>query len=389
MRSFELSLPPLRLHSGTGCLGRLQDELRRLGCKQALVFCGRSLALHPTAMAEVRAALGDAYAGTFEGVRAHSPTDSVMAAAGMLRERKADVVVAVGGGSAIVTARAASIVLAEGRELAELCTRRSADGKLVSPKLLAQKIPQLVIPTTPTTAMPKPGSAVHDATTGERLPLFDPKTRASAIFIEPFLLATAPVSLFRNASLNTLAMAVSGLESERASPTADALLRQALLLVARWLPKLEAQDDSEARMQLTHAAVLCGQGTDLTGGGLVTALGHSLGAKAHVDNGVVNGILLPHTMRFNADIARARHTDILAPLQEAAASRAFGDGVDAVGAIRSLLQACGTPLTLRAIGVERDAFDAIVSHAMHDPSLPNNPRPAAREDMLQVLEAAW
>ena len=57
--------------------------------------------------------------------------------------------------------------------------------KLHSPKLLAPKLPQFIVPTTPTTAMVKAGSAVFDPATGERLALFDPKTRAHAIFIDP------------------------------------------------------------------------------------------------------------------------------------------------------------------------------------------------------------
>lgn len=388
MRSFDISIPALRLYSGAGSLPRVADELRRLGARRAVVFCGRSLARHPTALAAVRAALGKAHAGTFDKVQAHSPADSVLAGAAMLRECGADAAVVVGGGSAIVTARAASIVLAEGREPRELCTYRGKDGKLASPKLLAPKIPQLVIPTTPTTAIPKPGSAVHDPVTGERLAMFDPKTRASAVFLEPDLLASASVELFRSASLNALAMAISGLESQRESPTADALLRHALLLLARWLPQLPSAD-AEARLQLVHAAILCGQGTDFTGGGLITALGHSLGAKAHVDNGIVNAVLLPHAMKFNEPEAGQRHAEVLSALQDAAGARPDGAAAGAIGAVRSLLQALGAPGSLRGIGVERSAFDAIASHAMNDFSLSNNPRRVTHEDILQVLDAAW
>jgi alcohol dehydrogenase class IV len=211
-----------------------------------------------------------------------------------------------------------------------------------------------------------------------------------AIFIEPALLATAPVELFRSASLNTLAMAVSGLESARVSPSGDALLRHALLLVGRWLPRLGSSDtDPEARIQLVHAAILCGQGTDFTGGGLVTALGHSLGAMTGVDNGVINAILLPHAMQFNAGTVAPRHANVLAPLQEAIPGGALGDGAGAIGAIRTLLRALGTPLALREVGVSRDSFEVIANHAMNDWSLANNPREVTHENILQVLDAAW
>ncbi|MDO9435944.1 iron-containing alcohol dehydrogenase family protein [Hydrogenophaga sp.] len=388
MRSFELSIPAMRLHSGAGSLQKVSAELRRLGCQRAVIFCGGSLSRHPTLLLELRNSLGNAYAGTFDRVRAHSPTDVVMEAAQMLRECGADAAIAVGGGSAIVTARAASIVLAEGRTPRELCTVRGDDGRLTSPRLLAPKIPQLVVPSTPTTATPKAGTAVHDSVTGERLAMFDPKTRASCIFVDPALLATAPMELFRSASLNAIAMAVSGLEADRESPMAVGLLRHALLLLAKWLPRLVSRaDDAEARIQLVHAAILCGQGTDLTGGGIVTALGHSLGTKVDVDNGIVNAVLLRHTMQFNAKATGSRHAHVLSALQEAAGFQTAG--TDAVGAMQSLLESIDAPTSLRAIGLGREIFDAVATHAMMDWSLGNNPREVTHEAILQVLEAAW
>lgn len=390
MPHFEVSLPAIRLHSGEGSLQKIAKELRNLGRNRAVIFCGGSMSRHPTLLPELRTLLGDAYAGTFDRVRPHSPTDIVMQGAHFLRECGADAAIAVGGGSAIVTARGASIVLAEGREPRELCTTRGADGKLISPKLLAPKIPQLVVPTTPTTATPKAGTAVHDPHTGERLAMFDPKTRATCIFLEPSVLATAPVELIRSSSLNAIAMAVSGLESDRASPTSEALLRHSLLLLARWLPRLvSGADDAQARMQLVHAAILCGQGTDLTGGGLVTALGHSLGAKAHVDNGIVNAVLLPHAMQFNAQHIGSRHANVLAALREAGGTGAAGESGNAIEAMRSLLRAVKAPESLRAIGVGRDVSDAVAVHAMNDWSLTSNPRKVAHDEILKVLEAAW
>src|SRR5690606_38946753 len=105
----------------------------------------------------------------YAGVHAHSPLPAVQDAAAELARLQADAVIAVGGGSAMVTARAASILLAEQAPAHTLCTHTGADGRLVSPRLKAPKIAQLVIPTTPTTAMIKVGSAMLDPQTGARL----------------------------------------------------------------------------------------------------------------------------------------------------------------------------------------------------------------------------
>jgi alcohol dehydrogenase class IV len=99
----------------------------------------------------------------------------------------------------MVTARAATIVLAEGEDQARLSTSRDASGRMHSPKLRAAKLPQFVVPTTPTTAIVKAGCAVFDPTAGRRLALFDPKTRAQAIFVHPDLVASAPDDLVTSA----------------------------------------------------------------------------------------------------------------------------------------------------------------------------------------------
>ena len=96
----------------------------------------------------------------FTGVLAHSPVASVEAGAQELKRLEADAVIALGGGSSIVTARAASILLAENKDVRSLCTTRDSSGELHSPKLVAKKLPHFIVPTTPTTAMVKAGSAV-------------------------------------------------------------------------------------------------------------------------------------------------------------------------------------------------------------------------------------
>ena len=135
MISFQHITPPLRLFHGPESLGQLGRELDRVNSKRAVIFCGASLARQGTLLDVVRSAMGDRCAGVFTGVRAHSPVPSVAAAAEELKRLQADAVIAVGGGSAIVTARAASILAAEDRDVRELCTTQDAKGGLKSPKL--------------------------------------------------------------------------------------------------------------------------------------------------------------------------------------------------------------------------------------------------------------
>ena len=386
MASFQHITPPLRLSYGPDSLSQVGKELARLSASRAVVFCG-PWARGPLLEA-LRSGMGERCAGVFEGVVAHSTVASVQAAAEELTRLEADAVVALGGGSSIVTARAASILAAEKREVRELCTTPDGKGGLKSPKLLAPKLPQLIVPTTPTTAMVKAGSAVFDPATGERLALFDPKTRAQAIFVAPQMLLSAPRQLVAAASVNTFATAMEGLMSRSGEPLADALLMHSVRLLGQHLPDTARHDDPEVRGELLLAAVLCGQGTDHTGAGITTVLGHAIGARYHLDNGLVNAIVMPHVLRFNAEAA-AGLTKVAAALgmQHKRAEAALPGVLEA---LRMIFTALGVANRLRDVGVPREALPEIATSSMGDWFLRGNPRQVKDASELQeILEQAW
>jgi alcohol dehydrogenase len=388
MQSFQHLTPPLRLFSGADSLTALGRELERAGCHRAVVFCGPWA--EGALLNAVLGGMGDRCAKVFDGVVAHSPVDSVQQAANVLKTVEADAVIALGGGSSIVTARAASILLAEGDEPRNLCTTRDASGKLRSPKLLAAKLPQFVVPTTPTTAMVKAGSAIFEPSTGDRLALFDPKTRAHAIFIHPELINSSPRALAVNASLNTFSMAIEGLTSRSGDPLSDASLMHVLRLLYENLARMATQDSADIRAELVLAAVMCGQGTDHTGAGITTVLGHAIGARHHLDNGIANAIVLPAVLRFNGTSAEKGLRKVAAAL----GMSSDGDGDDLVrtvaGKVEALFAQLDVPGKLRDVGVEQSTLPEIASHAIGDWFLGGNPRPVRDESELQhILENTW
>ncbi|MHB8695512.1 MAG: iron-containing alcohol dehydrogenase family protein [Solirubrobacteraceae bacterium] len=387
---FQHATPAFRTFCGADALAALPRELDRNRTTRAVIFCGTWLPdLHRAALDRIEAALGDRLVARFDGVEEHSPVPAVETGRRVLEEAAADAVIAVGGGSSIVTARAATILLAEGKEASELCTHRSPDGQLVSPKLLEPKLPQWVIPTTPITAYAKAGSAVRDPQTGDRLALFDPKTRAQGIFIDPQLSLTAPVELAQTSAMNVFSMAVEALQADVDDPLADALLSQALRMAAEWLPRLiEAPDDPEPRMRLMLAALLCGQGTDYVGGGLAQALSHAAGPRSSTSNSTVEALLLPHTMRYNAPVVGER----LAAVATALGARVGADltpSAVAIDAVEDVLGSVGVPTRLRDVGIGLDDLGEVVSHAMDDWSITRIPRSVTQGDLQELLLAAW
>lgn len=389
--SFEHIAPELRLFQGPESLTALARELKRAGLRRAVVVSGRSVGKSP-AMTLLREALGPVLVGESANVQPNSPIPAVAETARMLGELQADAVIAVGGGSAGVTGRAAAILLAEGKPAQELCTRRLPSGEFESPRLNAPKLPQFVVPTTPSTAFVKAGSAVHDPQTGARLALFDPKTRMKAMFLHPEFLRSAPTPLVQTASLNTLSTAVEALESPRCDPVSEAMLMHALRLIAQ---NLRASDDGAARARLAVAAVLCGRGTEQAGGGLASVLAHAIGHRSDVSNGIVNAIVLPHVLRFNLPEIRSTFGRI----GESIGVARTPDGVNeessasfdaCVAGIEALFAGVDIPRRLRDIGLEQSDLPHIAEAAMSDWFIKRNPRRvASSEDVESILASAW
>ncbi len=383
--SYQYVAPELRVFHGHDSLVALKRELERNKCGRAVVVCGRTVS-RSEALVSLRDALGGLVAGVTAAAREHSPVPAVEEAARYLQETQADAVIAVGGGSAAVTARAAAITLAEKKPLAELCTRRLDNGKFESPRLNAPKLPQFVVPTTPSTAFVKAGTAVH-SDQGERLAMFDPKTRAKAIFVHPDFVRTAPAHLALSATLNAFANAVEALESPKCDPFSEALLMHALRMINANVASLSS-DDVAVRERLVVAAILCGRGTEQGGTGLASVLAHAIGRRSHVANGIVNAIVLPHTMRYNAPVTGDRGATIIGALGERSAPHEATLAASTV--VEAFLGRLPAPRSLREIGIAREDLSEIAEAAMSDWFISRNARPVSDvATLVEMLQAAW
>ena len=153
----------------------------------------------------------------------------------------------------------------------------------------------------------------------------------------------------------------------------------------RWQEDWSVLKDPALRTQLVLAAILCGQGTDYTGGGITTVLGHAIGARCDIENGLANAILLPHVLRFNASAAR----EGLAKIRQALGMEGASDEA-MIESIRRDIERLGVPARLSVAGVPDDAVERIAESAMGDWFLQGNPRRVEDVEQLQeILRSAW
>jgi len=370
-----------RVFWGPNALELLPEELHRERAARPLLICGPSVQAHPRLVPRVVGALGGSIAGVFGGVRSHAPLSSVEAAKAALVEARADSIVVIGGGSALVTARAASILHGERRPIEELATRVTPDGGVASPRLMAPKLPIIAVPTTPTTAVCKAGTAVTSPGHHGRLAMFDPKTRSRSIILDPEYLASSPSGLVRDAALNAFVMAVEGLATGRSHVFSDALLVHAIRKLTLLLPDLaEGTDTPQLRVETALASILVGDGTDTTGGGLTAALSHTIGHHYHAHNGTIDAVLLPHVL----------HRVCPSPSERGCMAQGLGCDPDEVTArLNDVLAASGTPQRLRDIGVQLEDIDRLADEAATDFSFLRGGRQPDASALAGVLAAAW
>ena len=391
--SFRAVAHPVRVHAGLDALARLSDEVDRTGAKRVLVVCGQSVARRTGLLDRVSAALGQRLVGVFDEAETGSPLPSVEKGVAKAAESDADLIVAVGGGSAVVTARAIIILLAEKGAAHDLATKYPPGQPPVSPRLTQPKIPNILVLTTPTTAATRACTAVIDPDSGHRLELFDPKTRPSAIFWDSEAMLTCPPQLCLSAAASCYSGVIGGLQAPvQPNPLAQGDLLQALSLLHANLPLVETQPQDDAvRINLAAAAFLYNRAGDsgATGGGfgVVSALAHSLDTRfKQCSHGAAYSILTAPGMRFNATFnasGLARLASIMGvnrdSYDEHTAALAAADEV--TGTFLKL----DMPVRLSEVGVDAAGMKLIAQDAMTDYGLHRNARPVKAAFELEEL----
>lgn len=376
--------PASRLVFGPGVVATLRAELNALGVQRPLVLSGPRTAASPLHRA-VRDALADGPWVGFDQVPAHSSVATVQTLAALARAEGVDGFVAVGGGSASDTAKAVSLLLAEGGRLQDHATRFTPPDQLFVPELRQPKRPIVAVPGTASAAEVTPGLGVR-SDDGSKLLFMDLQLAARVILVDPALNVAVPAALMLATGMNGLAHCIEGLYSRVRSPASTALALHGTARFMRALPAVAARpDDVDARAELLVAAQLSGQVLLNARTGLHHAICHALGAGTGIGHGDANAVLLPEAVAFNAPAC----ADELA-----AAARACGLAETTAPALvdhlRALQHALGVPTRLRDLGVRHEQLAAVAEHVMHERGLYFNPRRVqGAGEIAALLDRVW
>jgi maleylacetate reductase len=369
-----------RVYHDVSVAEALPDELGATA-RVALVTT-RSLAKSRIA-ATVREALGARLVAETSAMRAHSPVEDVLALAALLRESRAELVLALGGGSVIDGAKVACLAVWRGitdrAALIDAAVSRGAspgawDGAAPSPRLVA-------VPTTLSAAEFAPHAGYTDLAEGRKYRALDPWMVPRAVLLDPAATLETPAELFLSSGIRALDHAAERWCALEPAPFSDAVSRQAMLMLAEGLPRVaQAAGDLRARALCQQAAWL-----SVMGGwagvtvGASHGLGYILGAARGVPHGITSCLMLHAVMRWNAPVNAARQADIAA---------IFG-GAEAGPAIEDFVTGLGLPTRLHQQGITEAEIAGLAARWTGDAPIATNPRPVrGAADLEEILRLA-
>ncbi|MFD8393520.1 maleylacetate reductase and hydroxyquinol 1,2-dioxygenase domain-containing protein [Streptomyces sp. NPDC059680] len=346
MRTFVYTSHPSRVVFGAGTVGRLGEEVERLGCSRVLLLSSGSLA---AASDQVREALGDLLAAEFDGAAMHTPVEVTEQALMVLRESSADSIVAVGGGS--TTGLSKALALRTG-------------------------LPQVILPTTYAGSEVTP--VLGETRDGRKVTQSSPEILPETVVYDVDFTLTLPLSLTVTSGINALAHAVEALYAADANPVTDQQALDAISRIARALPRLAADPaDLEARTDLLHAAWLAGTCLATVGMGLHHKLCHTLGGSFDLPHAETHTVVLPHAMAYNAHAVPGVMRRVADAL-----------GVpDAPSGVYDLVASLGGPTSLHALGMPESGLARAAELATSTPY--PNPRELTTEGIAELLAGAW
>lgn len=373
-----------RVVFGPGCARDVREEVRALGCARALVVTDSVLATRTDVPARIEKTLGESCAGVFSDVVPDSGVHIVDAGAAFARERGADCIVSVGGGSAIDTAKGIAIVLKEGGSL------RDYEGFQV---LKRPQTPHVAIPTTAGTGSEVTYVAViKDHEAHQKLLFGDYNIIPNTALLDPELTVGLPPGLTAATGMDAMSHAVEAIHSQQKEPIADGLALHAIRLIHEFLPRAVSDGkDIVARGQMLIASNMAGTAFSNAQVGLVHAIAHTVGARYGIHHGLANSIVMPHVVRFNAGEVAAAYRPIAEALGVAVGGMSDEACAEEVASRLSGLAArTGLAQTLSSQGVPEEALPELAEATLADASIIYNGRTVlGAEELLDVYRSAF
>jgi alcohol dehydrogenase len=296
-----------------------------------------------------------------------------------LKASGAEVVVALGGGSVIDTAKAA-------RLCAQLnCTFREFQGQ--APTYPVPNVSLIAMPTSAGTGSEvSGGSVISDPDAGLKTGIANGNLRAQVALVDPVLTYSMPPTMTANTGIDALAQAIAGIIAKCSTPIGDAIGYEAVRMMSGSLvAAFKDGNDKAARSAMSAGSMMAGLTMNISDCTAEHSLGQAIGGLKHVPHGLTIGLVLVETLTREAKVVpekMERVADAMGVPQDGTR-----DGSRAVGAVRKILADLQFPV-LSSIGVTGDDLDLLTDNTMNDYFITQAPRPWTRDEVFAAFTAA-
>ena len=373
------------LITGTGSIAEIGEQAKKLEATKVIIVTDKiiretgllSKVTEPLAAAGLEADIID-------DVVPEPPFENLEQLAAQIEGKGYDLLVGVGGGSALDITKVLSIMLTNTEDVRDFV----GIDKVKNPG-----VPTILVPTTAGTGSEVTYNAIFTDTRDKvKKGIVSPYLLPSVAIVDAELTLTVPPAVTAATGMDALVHAVESYTAIRAGELTDGIALQAIKLISRSIRKAVYNGkDLKAREDMAMGSLLAGISLGNAGVGAVHALAYPLGGKFKVPHGVANSLLLPFVMKYNVVADLEKFAEVAEALGENIEGLSLREAADrAVEALAQLSQDVGIPSSLKEVGVTASDIPALAEEASKvDRLLNNNPRWLTVKEIQKIYEEAY
>ena len=371
---------------GEGARKVLPEEIKKRGFKKVLVVTDESLykAGVSTKITDLLEANKINYV-LFHDVKPNPPIKNVLDGVEMCKSEKCDLIVAVGGGSSIDTAKGISIIIANPDRSDVVSLNGASNTK-------NKGLPIIALPTTAGTAAEVTiNYVITDPEKEIKMVCVDEHDIPIIAIVDTELMASMPKSVASSTGMDALTHAIEGYITKSRNIMSQMFSMKAIQLIYYNLAKAVNEKDQDAINKVGLGQYIAGMAFSNVGLGIVHSMAHQLGAVYDTPHGLANAILLPTVMEFNGEVSYEEFRKILTEAMHIDATEFTKEEVIKTfcECIRNLSNDVGITQTVKDVGAKKEDFEMLADKAMVDPCKPGNPRDVTKEDFIMLYNKAW
>ena len=370
---------------GEGAIKEIVTEIKARGATKVMVATDPDLVKFKVInhVTDLLAAAKIPYA-VYDHIKPNPTIQNVQEGVAFCKKEKADLIVAIGGGSSIDTSKAVGIIMTN----PEFADVRSLEG--VAPTK-NKCLPIIAVSTTSGTAAEVTiNYVITDVEKNRKFVCADPHDIPVVAVVDPQMSASMPKGLTAATGMDALVHAIEGYITKGAWEMTDMMHLKAIEIISKWLRKSVA-GDMEARKEMALGQYIAGMGFSNVGLGIVHSMAHPLSAVYDIPHGKACAILLTAVLKFNATATGERSREV---------ARAMGvAGVDKMSqpeyrqacldVVQKLADDVGIPRHLSELGVQEKDLDFLAKSAMADACTPGNPRDVTHDQIVEIYKSIF